>query len=667
VPITVNHAFTSPIADGTNTQIVRPSNWNSAHLVTYSATGSEIVGAFSNANGISFGLSGGLVTASYTVPSAGLTTAAQSDHSHGAVAFSGTNVSASFTSQSNGLSMQFSAGAGGAGDGVNIIAAGGSTAATTGTIVFSNSNGVSFGLNGATVTASHNGYTGNTTQFITTARASNDAIGLNTALTAGPLAATINSSGFSLNAGSVAGTTSGFAGGSISGSITHNTAGINISLSHPAWITTAAAQTQQPMYFSASGTSTSSNTLQFGNSNGVSFSLSNGSVVGTVATTYAGSNHTHGNPTLNLTNINGTTASASNGLTLSLSAVVPAQTNQSIGVYAAGNTQNSSSTTIDARTFSIYGSGAATVGVTNGSIVINAPNAAAGNVTFSAGTTNNGLPNVSFGNANGVSFGLNGSTITASVNAGGGATLSGYSPPWAASGMATNSSLGQSTLYFMPFDLPQNLYASRINFYVSLSGALSAGNSTGSCTARLGYALYTLNSDSLNRLTSYEAIVVSQTMNSNTQYVANHYYGLSDVTSHSTLQTSISATNATTYQATNINGLRVIALPVNSTMTPGRYWLGMSVQTNAGNAMTNNISVAVTSVGVQPEVRYLGSASAATNASVFRMMQGMGFYSAQSAAWPSTIAYTTDNIRAAAAQTLVHFQLVGRSFTNTYL
>jgi len=47
----------------------KPSNWNQAHIITASMTGSEIVGAFSNANGLSFGLSGGAVTGSYTVPS----------------------------------------------------------------------------------------------------------------------------------------------------------------------------------------------------------------------------------------------------------------------------------------------------------------------------------------------------------------------------------------------------------------------------------------------------------------------------------------------------------------------------------------------------------------------------------------------------------------------
>src|SRR6185369_9529213 len=65
--------------------------------------------------------------------------------------------------------------------------------------------------------------------WLTTARASNDAIGLNTAKT--NVTWTVNSSGLSLDAGGYAGTGTTFAGANISGSITQNSAGINLSLS----------------------------------------------------------------------------------------------------------------------------------------------------------------------------------------------------------------------------------------------------------------------------------------------------------------------------------------------------------------------------------------------------------------------------------------------------
>ncbi|MDX2253277.1 MAG: hypothetical protein NW202_13410 [Nitrospira sp.] len=74
---------------------------------------------------------------------------------------------------------------------------------------------------------------------------------------------------------------------------------------------------------SGSNGSFSFSTATFGNLNGLSFYTSNGSLVGSHngLTTAALSNHSHGNPTLNLTNLSGTTASNSAGFTLSLSAV----------------------------------------------------------------------------------------------------------------------------------------------------------------------------------------------------------------------------------------------------------------------------------------------------------------------------------------------------------
>ncbi len=480
MPATVFHAFTNHAADGTVSSVVRPANWNSQHLVSLAPSGAEMIGGFSNANGVTFAtniagrieasivtnylplgnstqFAGAVHTHDYAASdhshSQYLTTAAQSDHTHsqylntsqssllqhtsatsaitanamntsergnyfytsnntlanqththGAVAFSGTNASASFTSASNGLSIQLSAAAaGGAGDGYNILAAGGSTANTTGTVVFSNSNGVSFGLNGATMTASHNG--------LTTARASNDAIGLNTALTGNGVSVTANSSGLSINVPAFLTTAaqSGHSHGvtlnltNINGTTGGNSNGINLSLS-----AVVPAQTVQPVAYSAANGSANFSTLAFANSQGVSFSTGTQGLYATVKTDYlttarastdaiglnsaitqngvsmtanssglslnfpaflttaAQSGHSHGNPTLALTNLSGTTASASNGLTLSLSAANP-------------------------------GGG--------------------GGAALSAGTQSVSTGTVAFANSNGISFGMSGSNqITASHN-----------------------------------------------------------------------------------------------------------------------------------------------------------------------------------------------------------------------------------------------------------
>jgi len=248
------------------------------------------------------------------------------------------------------------------------------------------------------------------------------------------------------------------------------------------------------------------------------------------------------------------------------------------------------------------------------------------------------------------------------------ASLSHYSPPWAYSGMATNSSLGQSTLYFQPFDVPAPVSGSRINFYISASIAGSVSNQTATGAQAIGYALYTrgtgTNTDRISRLTSYAMTHISLSQSSNTQWAYTNYAGLLNTTSHSTVQTGISATNASTYNVTSINGPRAVGMPLNLTLTPGRYWLGVSVQTVSSSAavLTNGLSVFQTSVGVQPDIRPFGVNSAATNASVYRLLQGWGSYSAQSAAWPDSIALTTDAIRAPVAQTLVHFHIAGYTY-----
>lgn len=227
---------------------------------------------FSNSNGITFGMSNSsVITASHN----GITSQTVQP-----VAVSGSNGSFSFSTltfgNSNGLSFYTTNGSMVGSYTVPSVTnssatiSAGTTSNTLGNLVFSNSNGVSFGLNAGTITATVK------TDYLTTARASNDAIGLNTALTAGALSVTANSSGLSINADGLAGTSSGFAGNSISGSITHNTAGINISLNHPAWLTTAMqsnAVTISNINVSAGTTSNNLSALTFSNANGITFGL----------------------------------------------------------------------------------------------------------------------------------------------------------------------------------------------------------------------------------------------------------------------------------------------------------------------------------------------------------------------------------------------------------
>lgn len=271
----LSHAFSSPIADQTGTvtnwdgattasaiasQLVRPTNWNEPH-VGYSTFAGNTAGAstWSGTNLIMAAVTN--LTLSYSANAVSivgpdlspyLTTAALSNHSHGNPTLALTNISGTTASNSAGLTLSLSAGAGGAGS-LNVSA--GTTSNNLTAITFDNSNGVSFGLNGSVVTATVK------TDYLTTAAVSNHS---------------------------------------------HGASGANGSFGFQ--------------------------TLSFSNAQGVSFATSAGSaIVASVETSYAASNHSHGNPTLALTNISGTTASNSAGLTLSLSAAAP-------GGGAAGNT-----------------------------------------------------------------------------------------------------------------------------------------------------------------------------------------------------------------------------------------------------------------------------------------------------------------------------------------
>lgn len=563
--------------------------------------------------------------------------------------------------------------------------------------------------------------------YLTTARASTDAVGLNTAKT--NVTWTVNSSGLSLDAGGYAGTVTGATGASI----TVNSSGVSINL--PAYLTTADPVANSSKYVqnwkltgNTAGTTSSAvgTDLWFSGGNGVTVSGSSGSLVFSVATNYQsqgaylttarastdaiGLNTAKTNVTwtVNSSGIsfdaggyNGTgfTSTTTAGVdikatnnTSGLSMAVPAflTTAQPVGAYlttarastdaiglntAKTNvtwTVNSSGLSLDAGGYAGTGTSATNASVTLNSaglaISVAAPGAAAENNWINllgantAGNTTASGSTIGWSGGNGVTLsGANNSQVVISVA---NQTAQQFSPPWAFSGKATNTSLGNSTVYFQPFDLPYFLSASRINFYLSLSGAMSAGNSTGTASAGIGYGIYTLgtgaDSRTLSLLTSYSLQIYSVSFTSNTVFLATHYAGLSNATSHTTVQTVISNANATTYQATNLNGPRVIAMPLGVTMTPGRYYLGMSVQTVTGNALTNNLSVMATSVGIQPAVYQLGSASSASNASVFGPQQGWGFYSAQTGGFPNTIPFTTDAIRrAAAAQTLVPFDILG--------
>ena len=311
-------------------------------------TGTQTSGtlSFSNANGVSFGMNAGTITASYTVPSV----PAQTQQP-----------------------MYFSA-------------SGTSTSANT--LQFGNSNGVSFSLSNGSVVGSVK------TDYLTTAMASN-------ASTA------FAGTGF---------TSTTTAGTAIVG--THNTAGLSLGV--PAYLTTYAAQSVQPVAYSAANGSANFSTLTFANSNGVSFSTGTQGVYATVKTDYlttamasnastafAGTGFT--STTTAGTAIVGTHNTA--GLSLGVPAYLTTYTpGGGPSVVASGNTSGAMAT-VSSGTLTLAGGNNITLSQNGNAITISAANAGGAQtgisgVVVSDATYTSGT--ITFQNANGISFGSSG-------------------------------------------------------------------------------------------------------------------------------------------------------------------------------------------------------------------------------------------------------------------
>lgn len=532
------------------------------------------------------------------------------------------------------------------------IAAGTQTA-TSGTLVFANSNGVTFGMSGSSqITASVNVgggaqtgissvavsdtvYTsgqisfrdGNNISFasgtgqavsithnlqsagayLTTARASNDAIGLNTALTANGLSVTANSSGLSINV--------------------------------PAWLTTAA---------------------QSNHSHNFATTTTNGSLM-VVATT----------------NSAGATVAVPPYIT-----TYAAQSNQTANFYVSGNsTQLSSTAGIDLRSVSFEGAGVASVGVSNGRVLISVPSGGGAgdgyNIVYAgtAGTTGttwssasasvriNGGNNITvsqngsndivisaaqggiaagtqtatsgtlvFANSNGVTFGMSGSSqITASVNAGGGAGYTALTMQNRQLGASTtlNSAGGQNSLWLAPVRVAAPVSASTIlAAMISYSGTItSAATAQVGQTLRVGIWSQLTDPASTSRFDTWWTGAASITAwNSGTSSVSYNFSLAGGATTSSSAGSNL--------LTANFMGERQIIIPIGSTMQTGLYVFGILNSTSSAG-----YSAAMSRIALymdNPLSLGMGTIGQATNASN-GYVDG-GTYLTTTGALPNTLA-----------------------------
>lgn len=425
---------------------------------------------FSNLNGVSFGMNGSTITASVTPGGAGGIAASLSGNTSGALALisSGTLVFAggnNITLSQNGNSVTISgANAGGAQTGISGMVVS-NTTYTSGTVTFQNANGISFGSSGANgISASYTVPT-QTNQTIgvygisnTTGQSSSSTYDARSLSFQGAGVISVGNSGGTIIISSpgTSGITQLSAGVSTGGNTAGNTglASAQLVLAGGANITLSGSTNAGSMTLSIIGAAG-------GGGGGVALQVSN--------TTYTSG-------TITFQNANGISFGSSGAGGISASYTVPTQTNQTIGIYGVSNTTGqSSSSTYDARSISFQGAGIISVGNSGGTVIISgpgttgltqlsagmstggntagttglasaqlvlagganvtlsgstnggsmtisfaAPSPTAGSLNVSAGTTSGNLASVIFSNSNGVSFGLNGGTITASAAGGGG-------------------------------------------------------------------------------------------------------------------------------------------------------------------------------------------------------------------------------------------------------
>lgn len=476
--------------------------------------------SLSNANGVSFGTSAGsAITASVNAQSAqtlGLyassnTTGQSSSSTFDArsISFQGLGIlSVGFSGNKVMLSVPSG---GGAGDGVNILAAGTQTANTTGTVVLSNSNNVSFGMNNSSVITASASFAAQTNQTL-----GGYAVGNTTGQSS---SSTIDARSLSFDGAGIV--SLGFSNGTL-----------------------RVSATQSNQAFSAQGGSSAFQTLVFTNSNGVSFSNTNGSVWGSVA----------------------------------------AQTAQTLGVYATSNTTGqSSSSTYDARSLTVRGYGIASIGHSNGSILVSTPDA----VDF----TYLSVGNSNLGNTAGdtgvfsqrmVLVGSNNITLSGSSN-GGSVTLSIIGGAGAGNISVGNSNLGNTAG-------DTGVFTGRVVFVgsnnITLSGSSNGGSATLSIIGGAGGGGVGLSAGT-------QSVSTGTVIFSNSNNITFGMSGSSRVTASAAL--GLYATGNTTQSSSTVRPIDSVSFNALGAMTVGfsNGSVQLSAPATSSLSATGNASISV--------------------------------------------------------------------------
>lgn len=291
-------------------------------------------------------------------------------------------------------------------------------------------------------------------------------------------------------------------------------------------------------------------------------------------------------------------ATDANGATVTVSAFN--QSNQTLGLYALGNTTQNSSTTLDARTLSYNALGAMTWGYSNGSIQVSAP------ATSSIVGTN------------GLSVSTNGSTIYVYPE-----TLSSYMnmPQWGTSAVTFNVATISSGV---AFNLPQpgSFSFLRLPILMTMASTTIATLASATATAQMGQTttwnavVYSngvgASSRSLMSVASGSGtwnLSARISITNSTQYSVSLAFsaGVEGGGTTRTTQYSISNTNYSfTSQAfSEFSTNRFLDIPFANSLKPGAYWMLIGRSTSSSSAGAG--LTAMTSWGPRYSAHYAGT------------------------------------------------------------
>lgn len=604
---------------------------------------------FANANGITFNMNAGTVTASHdgiTSQSVQTQNAVSVEGSTGNIVFANAN---NITFGFNNSTVTASAGLTQSTQPVAASASNGSFLFST--LAFSNANGITFGTSaGSIISASHNALTSQSNQA---ASASNGSFTFQTLGFSNANNVTFGTSAGGIVTASVAAAGAGsvnFSAGTTSNNLASvtfaNANGITFGLN--AGTITASHNgltSQSNQAASASNGSFTFQTLGFSNANGVTFGTSAGSIVtASVGAGVAAGSLAAGGSTMALGQV---VFSNSNGISFSLNGSTVTASHDAL-TSQSNQAASASNGSFTFQTLGFSNANNVTFGTSAGSIITASVAAAGGggSINFSAGTTSNNLDSVVFNNSNGVSFGLDGSTLTASIR--NDITMSRFEPVALNANATSFGSPAQNLIFIDPINPTDAISFTNMvglaswNFIIPSSSTTATGRH--GITRRMAFYSRSVTdsgatnfSNSNTWVTMWSSEMTTTGLWSATSSSISGFWGWQ---TDSTGGSSSFSTQGTTSLFTNstIIGQKLMLFPYATSMAAGEYLMAQAFSSStAGGASAS--SVLRLSIQIMTMMTNLSMGADFGNASATRNtpIPGLGVYSVTSGAFPASL------------------------------